>query len=67
MRQDNRKENLSMRRKKAQARKPVSFCVGNLLRAMDESKKEQFRAARISAEKDSKANYNLLGSIKQFI
>lgn len=56
-----------MRRKKAQARKPVSFCVGNLLRAMDESKKEQFRAARISAEKDSKANYNLLGSIKQFI
>jgi hypothetical protein len=56
-----------MRAEKPQKARTKSFGKAQLLRAMDNSKKEQFRKARIKIEADSKANYNLLGSIKQFI
>lgn len=67
MRQEKRKETWPVTTKASQKAKSSSFGITQLLQSMDHSKKEQFKAARIRNENDSKENYNLLGSIKQFV
>lgn len=38
-----------------------------LLGSMDKAKRDQFKRARIRRERNKGVNYNLLGSVKQFV